>query len=243
MARGAAPIDPRHAEAGIVREILAQLRGGGGLEAQIHLEPHRLRQASPPPRAASAGAGAAPTARPGRPASRRGRGRARTRRAMPGRSTLTATSSPSVVTAKCTCAIEAAATGSSSKERKSARERLAELALDRGARLGAGKRRQPVLQLREIGRHLLADEIGAGRQRLAELDEARPHRLQRHGQPLARPQRWRAPRRAGARSRKSRASARRTRDLLERKERVVARQDQRDLDEPDEMAGRAGRRT
>ena len=34
---------------------------------------------------------------------------------IPGRSTLTATGSPSVVTAKCTCAIEAAATGSSSK--------------------------------------------------------------------------------------------------------------------------------
>ncbi len=34
---------------------------------------------------------------------------------MPGRSTLTATSRPSVVTAKCTWAIEAAATGASSK--------------------------------------------------------------------------------------------------------------------------------
>ena len=34
---------------------------------------------------------------------------------MPGRSTLTATSRPSVVTAKCTWAIEAAATGVSSK--------------------------------------------------------------------------------------------------------------------------------
>jgi hypothetical protein len=37
---------------------------------------------------------------------------------MPGRSTLTATSRPSGSTAKCTCAIDALATGSRSKEAK-----------------------------------------------------------------------------------------------------------------------------
>src|SRR6266446_1355572 len=52
-------------------------------------------------------------------ASHKNRSRSRaTARAIPGRNTLTATSCPSVVTAKWTCAIEAAATGVSSNEAK-----------------------------------------------------------------------------------------------------------------------------
>ena len=42
--RGALPVDPRHAEAWIVLEVLRQLRGRGGFEAEIHLEAGPERQ-------------------------------------------------------------------------------------------------------------------------------------------------------------------------------------------------------
>ena len=100
---------------------------------------------------------------------------------MPGRSTLTATSRPSVVTARWTCAIEAAPTGTSSnaaEQRLDRRfERLLDRALDRGEGLGG----QRILELEEVGRGGLADEVGTGRQRLAELDRGGADRLQRGG--------------------------------------------------------------
>ena len=142
---------------------------------------------------------------------------------MPGRSTFTATSRPSVVTAKCTWAIEAAATGTSSKLREQRVDRLAELALDDAPGLGAGKGRQMVLQPREVGGDLFAQQIGAGRQRLAELDEGRPHLLQRRRQPLARPARVAA---AGEQPRPG-DQRRRDAQRLERKQRIVAREAQR----------------
>ena len=108
---------------------------------------------------------------------------------MPGRSTLTATSRPSVVTAKCTWAIEAAATGVIVEAGEQRVDRLAELGLDDAPGLGAGEGRQVVLQSRQVGGDLLAQKVGAGRQRLAELDEGRAHLLQRRRQPLARPAR------------------------------------------------------
>ncbi len=43
-ARGPRPIDPRHAETVVAREIRAQFVRGGGFEAQIHFDPHRLAQ-------------------------------------------------------------------------------------------------------------------------------------------------------------------------------------------------------
>ena len=43
-AAGALPIDLRHAKGRVVREVLAELGGGGGLEAQIHLDLDRLRE-------------------------------------------------------------------------------------------------------------------------------------------------------------------------------------------------------
>ena len=70
---------------------------------------------------------------------------------MPGRSTLTATSRPSVVTAKCTWAIEAAATGVSSKLVNSASIGWPSSASTMRLRLGAGEGRQVVLQLRQVG--------------------------------------------------------------------------------------------
>ena len=79
---------------------------------------------------------------------------------MPGRSTLTATSRPSVVRAKWTCAIEAAAAGTSSNDAYSVVERPRQLGLDQRLRLGSRKGRQAVLQGREIGGDLLAEKVG-----------------------------------------------------------------------------------
>jgi len=61
-----------------------------------------------------------------------------------------------------------------------------ELGLDKGLRLGARERREAVLQAGQIGSDLLAEEIGPGRQKLAELNEARPQFFERGGEPLTR---------------------------------------------------------
>ena len=103
------------AKALVVGAVLGELGGGRRLEAQVHLAPGRERQRPTPCRPAGAGAAPAAGARPIRRA-RAKKSRSRSIAAsIPGRRTLTATSSPSRVTAKCTCAIEAAATGRSSK--------------------------------------------------------------------------------------------------------------------------------
>ena len=113
-------------------------------------------------------------------------------------------------------------------------ERLRELGFDRGARCRTRKGRQPILQAREIGGDLLAEQIGPRRQHLAELDKARPHLVERRGEPLA-----------GARRHASRAAREQPgdaqvkgddRDAGERKQRVVARQDQPDRGEAGEIA-------
>ena len=62
-----------------------------------------------------------------------------------------------------------------------------ELRLDGRARDGAGKRWQTILQPRQIGRDIVSDQVRAHGERLAELDECGPQRLQRQRQPLARP--------------------------------------------------------
>ena len=50
---------------------------------------------------------------------------------------------------------------------------------DHGLRLGLRERRQPVLQGLEVARHPDADDVGAGREKLAELEIGGPHPLQR----------------------------------------------------------------
>ena len=65
-------------------------------------------------------------------------------------------------------------------------ERAGELGLDQGPRLRARERRELVLQTGEIGGDLLAQEIGSGGQKLAELDEARPQFFEGGGEPLTR---------------------------------------------------------
>ncbi len=71
-------------------------------------------------------------------------------------------------------------------------ERLA----DRAVRLGHGERRQLVLQLGKIAGQRRSDNVAAGRQKLAQLDVARPQRRQRFGEPLFAPLGFAAKRRA-----------------------------------------------
>ena len=154
------------------------------------------------------------------------------RRRCPGRSTLTATSAPSPVRAKCTWAIDAAATRLvvERREQRCRAARPNSASIRRAA--SPRERREPVLQPRQIGGDFLAHKIGAGRQDLTELDKTRadpPERRRRAARPGARSA---VPRRR--RTRKSRSNG--PRHPRERKERVVPRQDHADADEPREVA-------
>ena len=107
---------------------------------------------------------------------------------MPGRSTLTATarfapSSPAI-SALCTWAIDAAATGGENdgeeRRRPACRRRLAIVA--RASSSGNGSissRSRPSV----VG-GVAADDVRPGRQELAELDVGRPEPVERRGQPL-----------------------------------------------------------
>ena len=104
---------------------------------------------------------------------------------MPGRRIFTATAlrAPSAATsARCTCAIEAAATAGP-KLAIDLRKRLAERGGDGCFRFGLRERRHLVLQALKIARDLLADHVGAGRQELAELDVSRAEPGERCGEP------------------------------------------------------------
>jgi hypothetical protein len=103
---------------------------------------------------------------------------------MPGRSTFTATSRPSCSVAKCTCAMEALATGSASKLANRPPRLAGRVALDDGARLCTGERRHLVLQLGQFVGDVRRHQVAPGGQHLAELDEDRPQVLQRQSQPL-----------------------------------------------------------
>jgi hypothetical protein len=56
-----------------------------------------------------------------------------------------------------------------------------------------GKWRQPILQHREIGGDLVAEQIGPGRQHLTELDKGRTDFLESGREPLTGPRRAAAP--------------------------------------------------
>ena len=110
-------------------------------------------------------------------------------------------------------------------------DRLPEIRLDRRPRRRDRKRRQAILERCKVMGNVVAQEIGAGRQALAKLDEGRPHLLQRRGQPLARPALGplvhEGPREAQERPRLG--------QQLEGKERVVAGKGPPDPDHPPTM--------
>jgi len=112
----------------------------------------------------------------------------------PGRKTLTATSRLRSLPQNGPARSRPRATGFR-RTRQTGVRASRELGLDQGARLAPGKGRQAILQQRQILGDLVAQEIGAGRQDLAELDEARPELGEGGGQPLARAAVWGATRR------------------------------------------------
>ena len=114
-------------------------------------------------------------------------------------------------------------------------ERLAELGLDDSPGFGAGEGRQVVLQLRQVGSDPFAQEIGAGRQGLAELDEGRAHLLQRRRQPLARPARIAA----ACEQTRPRDQRRRDAQDFQREQRIVPRQTQRHAQQAPGVSKRA----
>ena len=99
-----------------------------------------------------------------------------TRPSMPGRSTLTATSRPSVNRARWAWAREAAATGSSNLANNSSSGLPSALSTSSRA-TSVGKRRQAVLEMRQIVGEGLTEDVSAGGEELAKLDA---HRSQPH---------------------------------------------------------------
>jgi hypothetical protein len=114
-------------------------------------------------------------------------------------------------------------------------DRAAEFRLDGAARLRAGKGRQAVLQFGKVSGQLLAQQIGPGREELAELDETRPQLGQRPGQLLARPALG-----LGARNQAGQPDhTRRDAGLLQGRQGVVACQAARDRQQAPDQAQRA----
>ena len=231
---GAIPVDGGRAISFVVAEILAQLLGGGGLEAQIHLDAHDLGEgAHGLDRLQTAEARLGALDQLGDPVeevevAREGPLDAGPQNLDRDITTIGGDSKVDLRDRRCR--------DRHIVERREQRaERLAELALDDGARLAAGKRREMILQPAEVGRDFLVEKIGAGRQRLAELDEAWTHVLQRRRQPFARPAR------VTARAEQPRPGDQRRRDAqgLEREQRIVPREAQRERQQTPTVAKRA----
>ena len=89
---------------------------------------------------------------------------------------------PAPISARCTWAIEAAATGGPNATNAFAQRRSSDCG-DHGLGFGLRKRRQPVLQGLQVARHRDADHVGPRRQELAELDIGGAEPGQRARQP------------------------------------------------------------
>ena len=101
---------------------------------------------------------------------------------MPGRCTLTTTSSPVRSTGRWVWPIDAAASGSHSNSAKTA-SIVAELGLEHGGDALAGLGRHPVLQRGQLLAHVGRQEVDAGRGDLAELDVDAAGLLEHPAQP------------------------------------------------------------
>ncbi len=170
-----APIDPRHAKARIAGEILGAARTR---RPPRSANPSRARTDCASVCTTSTGFSrrSAGRVRSSSRASQRNRSRSRAKAAaIPGRNTLTATSSPSVVVGEMDLRDRGRGDRRVVERREQGGERPAELGLD--------QRAAPPLPGTAAGGPAAApdpsaisspSEIGAGRQQLAELDEARP---------------------------------------------------------------------
>ncbi len=183
-AAGALPIDLRHAKSRVAREILAELGGGGRLEAQIHLEIDRLREGLDDlDRLQSAQRRPGPLDQLGQPAEQvevagKGAGDPRTQ-------DLDRDLAPVGRHREMDLRDRGRGDRGFVETREPAVERRRELRFDQRPRLVPGKGRQAILQAREILGDLLAQQIGAGRKQLAELDKAGPQFAEGGGEPLA----------------------------------------------------------
>ena len=137
--------------------------------------------------------------------------------------------------ARCTCAIEAAATGGPNEE-NSSRHRLADLHLDHALRLRLRERRHLVLQVFEIARERSADDVRTRREELAELDVGRAERGQRGRQAMPARRSGRSIRRAIAQR-----AARRQRQQrgIDQPEHALAREHEAGARQTREMGDRA----
>ena len=208
-ARGAVPVDRRHAEIRIVLGVLAPSRRA-----------RRLRAAGPS-RSRPSGASVSTTSiSRSRRASAERRSALRAaklkasrstlkRRSMPGRSTFTATAA-----AVRPSRLRRGAPARSRRRRprgpnaaNDVAQRLAERGCDRGFGLGLRERRHLVLQHFQVARERDADHVGARREELAELDIGRPEprqrgrragRRRRAGRPLDQPRELRPQPRAAS---------------------------------------------
>ena len=120
---------------------------------------------------------------------------------------------------------------------------LPQFLFDGGPGLMGGKRRQTVLKLRKVLRHFLAQEIGPGGERLAQLDKARARLVQGPGQPLPR-----APGGAFGVTRAGQPPGQGDHhggdlQMFEGKQRIVAGQRPRHLEKPPDIAERAQQAT
>ena len=193
-------VDPFHRQHFAGRAVPVDLRARGNrgrrlrfsansdgcrrLEAKIHF--HRAPSA-PASRRLRPGAAAAPRRRSARRAARRRtcrRDRVRNAARRPGRSTLTATSrSPLRVatSARCTWAIEAAATASPNSTNTSSIG-APNAASTRATATSRGHGAMRSCRLSSSRGDLGADDVGAGRQKLAELDVGRPEPIDGGGE-------------------------------------------------------------
>ena len=185
VARGAVPVHRGHAEVRIVAGVLRHLRERGGLEPQIHLERDRAAQRvdhldqAQPPRLRRHALGVA-----------RGEGEGveidleAPLDARPQHLHRDGAAPPSVTTsARCTCAIEAAATGGPNDANRSASGRPNAAATARSASAcGNGA----ILSCSDSRSRANsdADHVRPRRQELAELDVGRPEPGQRGGEPV-----------------------------------------------------------
>ncbi len=171
-------VDGRHVHAGQGLHVLGEAQGVVGLAAIVELledagrellehaddveRPYRLRAARRRRAPRSAGC----------------RGRRGSRCVICGRCTLTATCVPSCSVARCTWAVEAAANGSGSNVAYSSSGGAPSSSMMSLAHLVAGERRDGVLQLGELGRHVDRQHGRLARHDLADLHVGRAELLE-----------------------------------------------------------------
>ena len=238
VARGAVPVDRRHAEIRIVLGVLRHLGERGGLEPQVHLDRDRAAPASRPPRSGAAAA-LRPTScsavRAAKVKASRSALEAAARCPAAAPSRRPAARAVGVTTsARCTCAIEAAATGGPN-DGEDVAQRLAEARLrPRAPPRPAGTAASGPAGF-EIARERDADHVRPRRQELAELDIGGAEPGQRGGEPVGGAC-WSAARSA-ARAR-ARARRQRQRRRIDQREHALAREHEAGAGEAGEMGER-----